>query len=138
VTTTLHAAESSAGYIRGGGGAPTDAPRVLRIFAGVCLGLLAAVAVALIVGAVHENSRRHELQHHGVTVQVTVTSCVGTATGTGITVNGFTCRGSFVLNGHTYVDVIRGSSQLLARGSVLTGVADPRSPSVLSTAVALK
>jgi len=132
------ATDPPTGYIRGGGGLPSSSRHVLRVFLAVCSAFLAALTVALIIGAAHENSRNHELQRHGVPVEVTVTSCLGTATGTGITVNGFTCHGSFVLNGQRYDDVIGGSSQLLARGSVLKGVADPQSPAVLSAAQAVR
>jgi hypothetical protein len=132
------AREPSGGYIRGGGGVPTNAPHVLRVAFAVCFGLLAALTIALAVGAVHENARHRELQQHGVAVQVTVTNCLGTATGTGITVNGFTCRGSFVWDGHRHVDVIGGSSELLRPGAVLTAVVDPQSTSVLSVAPAAR
>jgi hypothetical protein len=93
--------------------------------------------IALTIGAVHENTRNHRLQNHGSAVQVTVTSCLGKATGTGITVNGFTCRGNYVLNGHQYNEVITGNTQLFAVGATIKGVADPTSPSTLSTASAL-
>jgi hypothetical protein len=130
------ALESSAGYIRGGAGVPTDSRHVVRIAVGVLLAALAVLAIVLTVAAAHQNTRRHRLQQHGVGVQVTVTSCVGTATGSGITVNGFTCRGSFILNGRRYNEVIGDSEQLLTPGHILQGVTDPASPGTLSTAAA--
>jgi hypothetical protein len=130
--------ESPAGYIRGGAGLPTDSRHVLRIAAGVLLAALAVLAIVLTVTAAHQNTRRHRLQQHGVGVQVTVTGCVGEATGSGITVDGFTCRGSFTLNGHRYNEVIGDSAQLLTPGHVLQGVTDPASPSTLSTAAAVR
>jgi hypothetical protein len=125
------------GYIRGGVGVPTDSRHVLRVAVFALLAALAVLTVALTIDAFRQDSRNHRLRDHGVAVQVTVTSCVGTATGTGITVNGFTCRGSFGLRGHRYDEVIGGSSQLHAAGDVVQGVADPDSPSTLSTAQAV-
>jgi hypothetical protein len=130
--------EPPGGYIRGGAGVPTDNRHVLRAVVGFCLVSLAILTVALTVAAVHQNSRNDRLQHHGVAVDVTVTSCLGQATGTGITENAFVCRGSFALNGHHYNEVIGGSTRLLSRGDVVQAIADPSSPSTLSTVGAVR
>jgi hypothetical protein len=111
---------------------------VLRVAIIGLVAALAVLAIALTVDAFRQDTRNQRLRERGVAVQVTVTGCVGTATGTGITVNGFTCRGSFSLDGHRHVDVIGGSSGLYAVGDVLQGVTDPGSPSILSTAQALR
>jgi hypothetical protein len=125
--------DPASGYIRGGAGRPTEPRQVGR----TVLIFLAVAMVALIIGlavnAAHQNSRERKLASRGVPVTATVTSCLGTATGTGITVNGFVCRGSFVLGGHRYTDVIRGISSLKQRGDIVQGVTDPRSPRILST-----
>lgn len=125
--------ESATGYIRGSAGFPTEPRRVGVILLGVfTLAVLALIAV-LAVQAAHRNSRDRALSDRGVPVTVTVTSCRGTASGTGITVNGFTCRGDFVLNSRRYTDVIGGITVLKQRGDIVQGIADPRSPSTLST-----
>jgi hypothetical protein len=129
--------EPAGGYIRGGAGLATDSRHVLRVTLAAGLASLALLTLALLVAALHANATHERLQNHGVAVQVTVTGCVGTATGTGITVNGFSCRGEFVLAGRHYNDVIGGSAQLRPRGSSVRGVTDPHSPSTLSTAAAV-
>lgn len=121
-------------YIRGAGGVTLDSRRVLVVVVGSCLAILAAVAVALGIGAVDQNSRNTHLQHHGVAVDVSVTGCIGVLSGTGVTVASFNCRGTFTLGGHTYTDTIRGSTAQLAPGAIVKAVADPDNPSVLSTA----
>jgi hypothetical protein len=120
-------------YIRGAGGVTLDSRRVLVVVVGSCLALLAVVAVALGIAAIDQNARNTRLQQHGVTVDVSVTGCIGILSGTGVTVAGFDCRGTFTLAGHTYNDMIRGSTAPLATGAIVKGVADPKNPSVLST-----
>jgi hypothetical protein len=120
-------------YIRGAGGVTVDNRRVLVVVVGSCLAILAAVAVALGIAAVDQNSRNTNLKQRGVAVDVSVTSCIGVLSGTGVTVASFNCRGTFTLGGHTYTDTIRGSTAPLATGAIVKAIADPHNPSVLST-----
>ena len=120
-------------YIRGAGGVTLDSRRVLVVVVGSCLAILAAVAVELGIATVDQNSRNTHLKQHGVAVDVSVTSCIGVLSGTGVTVAGFDCRGTFTLGGHTYTDAIRGSTAPLATGAIVKAIADPDNPSVLST-----
>lgn len=122
-----------ASYIRGGAGAPTTNRNVLVVSVAVGLVALLCLAAALAFDAAHKNARDRRLTNHGVPVTVTVTSCLGTASGTGITVIGFTCRGSFEVDGHRHIEVIRGSSDLLQRGDKVPAVVDPHAPTTLST-----
>ncbi len=125
------------GYIRGGDGRPTANRHVLRLGLISCLVAVALVVLALTVQAVRQDSRSDRLARDGVAVRVTVTSCFGLATGTGITATDFSCQGSFVLEGHRHVDRIAGTSGLLPTGTVLRGVSDPTSPATLSVAGAV-
>ena len=120
-------------YIRGAGGVTLDSRRVLVVVVGSCLAILAAIAVALGIAAVEQNARNTHLQQHGVAVDVSVTSCIGVLSGTGVTVASFNCRGTFTLGGHTYTDTIRGSTAPLATGAIVKAITDPHDPSVLST-----
>ena len=120
-------------YIRGAGGVTLDSRRVLVVVVGSCLAIVAAVAVALGIAAVEQNSRNTHLKQHGVAVDVSVTSCIGVLSGTGVTVASFDCRGTFTLAGRAYTDAIRGSTAPLATGAIVKGVTDPHNPSVLST-----
>jgi hypothetical protein len=126
--------DASSGYIRGGAGTTTGNRTVFRNSVAFCLAVLAILVVVLAIQAAHQNSRSHRLKDHGVAVRVTVTRCLGTATGTGITVNGFVCRGGFDVRGRHYTEVIHGSSRLLTTGEVIAGVIDPAAPSTLAAA----
>jgi hypothetical protein len=127
---------NDAGYIRGAG--PSVSPRRVGQWAVACGALaLAALTIVLAVQGFNENSRLARLQHHGVTVQVTVTSCLGLASGTGITESGYRRRGTFTVGGHSYNEVIGGTSNLYAIGQPVLGVTDPRAPANLSTVQAV-
>lgn len=110
--------------------------RVARVAAVGCVSVFALLALVLGIGAVHQIVRADRLQRHGVAVPVTVTHCLGLASGTGITVAGYRCHGTFSLAGVRYDDVIGGTSRRYRPGATITGVTDPAHPSTLSTAVA--
>jgi hypothetical protein len=124
--------EAAAGYIRGGGGI-VDTRRLFRVIVGSAIVALAVLVVVLTIEAVHKNSRIDSLQHRGVPVDVTVTSCFGILSGTGITVTSFQCSGSFDLAGRSYNAVIVGSNVNHAVGDVVKAVADPKHPTSIST-----
>jgi len=126
-----------AGYIRGAGGANVSGRNVARVAVGFWLALLGCLAIVLAVQGVHQTSRDHRLQRQGVPVEVTVTSCFGRAAGTGVTPTGFSCTGTFSLDGRRYSDLIGGTSSLLARGSTLRAVTDPNHRSILATTSAV-
>jgi hypothetical protein len=129
-TPSDHAADS---YIRGGAGFSIDARKVGGLFVVVGLVAVLALAAALANDAAHKNTRDRRLTENGVPVTVTVTSCLGIASGTGITESSFSCRGSFELGAERYNEVIRGSSVLLQSGDMVHAVVDPASPATLST-----
>lgn len=124
------------GYIRGGGGI-VDTRRLFRITVGSAIVTLAVLVIVLTIQAVHKNSRIEGLQRRGVPVDVTVTSCLGMLSGTGITVTSFQCSGSFILADRTYNAVIGGSNVNHAAGDVVKAVADPKHPTSISTASSL-
>ena len=129
--------DNAATYVRGGAGVSTDTRRIVQVATVATLVALAAVTLALLVGAIHQHSRDGGLQRSGQPVTVTVTSCFGIATGTGIQDLGYVCRGSFAVDGAVHTDVIVGNSKLLAQGSHLVGVVDPHHLSVLHSATAV-
>jgi len=128
--------EAAAGYIRGGGGI-VDPRRLFRVAVGSAIVALAVLVVVLTGEAVHKNSRIDSLRHRGVPVDVTVTSCFGILSGTGITVTTFQCSGSFELAGRSYNAVIGGSDANHAAGDVVKAIADPKHPTSVSTASSL-
>jgi hypothetical protein len=90
--------------------------------------------IPLTVIAAEQNSRISRLQSHGVAVNVTVTGCLGMASGTGITESGYQCRGTFTFDGHQHNDVISGSDVLLPVGQTLGAETVRGDPSILYAA----
>lgn len=121
---------ADAGYIRGGAGAAIDLRRVLQVILAISIaGLLAAVVVTT-VSAASQNSRRDQLQHHGVPVTVTITGCTGYGSGIAQAVNYYQCTGSYTLDGRSYTEVIGGLRSRVPNGQELSAVAlrgDPAS-----------
>lgn len=128
--------EAPGSYIRGGGGV-IDTRRLFRVVVGSAIVALSVLVVVLAVEAVHKNSRIDSLQHRGVPVDVTVTSCFGILSGTGITVTTFQCSGTFNLAGKIYHAVIAGSDANHQPGDVVQAVADPKHPTSISLASSL-
>jgi hypothetical protein len=121
-------------YIRGAGGIRIEGRRVAGYILGFGVLILAVLTVVFTGIAVHHNSRATSLRQQGVPVQVTVTGCVGLASGTGITGTGFTCRGSYLLAGRHYNEQIGGTAKLFPVGQKIAGVAVRDEPAVLYTA----
>jgi hypothetical protein len=121
------------GYVRGAAGFDVDSRKVVRLVVRFIVVLLAVLAVVLTVQAVHQNSLNRRLQSRGVPVSVVVTHCLGLATGTGITSEGYDCTGTYVVDGQRYSHVIGGSSDLFQPGQKVAAIADPRDPTLLAT-----
>jgi hypothetical protein len=121
------------GYVRGAG-VVMDSRRTLRALVVVSVLVLATLTIVLTREAINANARISRLRQHGVPVDVTVTSCLGLASGSGITEAGYRCRGTFTLDGHHYNEVIAGTTDLRGAGETLHAVADPSDPAILSTA----
>jgi hypothetical protein len=124
------------GYVRGAG-VVMDSRRTLRALVVVSVLVLATLTIVLTLEAINANARISRLRQHGVPVDVTVTSCLGLASGTGITEAGYRCRGTFTLDGPRHNELITGTSALRSTGETLHAVTDPSDPTILSTADAL-
>jgi hypothetical protein len=120
-------------YIRGAGGVLVDRRRLGSVAVGLCLLALSTLTVLLAVDAAAQDSREGRLKAFGLRVSVAVTSCVGLASGTGITASGFACRGSFVLDGERYDEAIRGSTALHRPGDLIDAVVIAGDPASVST-----
>jgi hypothetical protein len=102
--------------------------------------VLAMFAVSVVVGfvsAAHDNARIERLKSRGVPVVVTVTNCVGNIGGSGSNASGYTCHGSYRIDGDQYREVIGSKSTLSSVGSKVQGVADPARPSTVELASAV-
>jgi hypothetical protein len=96
-----------------------DVRRTTRIVLGVGMALVAVLAVALFVVAVNQNSEVNGLQQRGEPVAVTVSSCIGNASGSGSTAAGYSCTGSFTLGGRRQTETIGGLTTFVAPGTAV-------------------
>jgi hypothetical protein len=111
-----------------------DVRRTTRIVVGLCLAVLVGLIIALFLAGANKNAATSRLKHNGVPVSVTVTHCLGNASGSGAVLTGYTCHGTYLLNGHRYTEVIDGSNQPHLGGEVIPGVVDPGNPTAVTTA----
>jgi hypothetical protein len=89
------------------------------------------------ISAFNDNARVDRMKNRGIPVTVTVTSCVGNIGGSGSNAAGYTCRGSYRVDGVRYVEVIGSKSTSSRAGTRVHGVVDPsrRSTVELTSAV---
>jgi len=114
-----------------GAGVQIDGRQVARVLLGIVLVTLAVLAVAFTVIGIHDNRQIDQLRNQGVPVAVTVTSCRGLLGGSGSNGAGYSCRGTYALDGHRYTETLPGTS-LHAPGSVVRAVAVPSDPTLVS------
>lgn len=125
------AAADRVGTLRGAG-VQVDIRRLGRIGVRVGLVALASVVVALFAAGVHKNAQINRLHHDGVPVAITVTGCVGQLGGSGSNAAGYSCTGTFALDGHRYRAAIPGTT-LYPPGSTVRGEAVPADPALMTT-----
>jgi hypothetical protein len=113
-----------------------DAGPVIRVIVIAVLLAVVAIAIALSISAARENSRVDTVRHQGVPVQVTVTGCQGISSGVGMGIEYWECRGTYSLAGRSYNAVIGGSRAHLATGQLVSAVAVPGQPRLLSAGAA--
>jgi len=111
--------------------------RFWLVSATVLLVVFAIIVVVTFISAFNDNARVDRMKNHGIPVTVTVTSCVGNIGGSGSNASGYTCRGSYRVNGVRYVEVIGSKSTQSNPGTEVQGVVDPsrRSTVELTSAV---
>jgi len=118
--------------LRGASVGTLDSRRVGRAVAALCMVGLVVTAVVLAVAGADKNAQITRLRDHGVSVQVTVTGCLGLLGGSGSNPAGYECRGAYRAEGRRYVEDIPGTG-LRRPGSTLRAVIDPDDPALLST-----
>jgi hypothetical protein len=109
-----------------------DIRRTGQVVVAVMLIALTIIGVILLIAGIRNNNQSDALRQRGVPVTVTVTRCLELMGGTGAQGAGYSCTGTYVLDGRQYRQVIPGLS-FHAVGSSLAGVADPGDPKLLST-----
>jgi hypothetical protein len=109
-----------------------DIRRTGQVVLGVCLAALVVAAAILLVAGIHSNGQINQLRQRGVPVSVTVTGCLGLMGGTGAQSAGYSCTGTYALEGARYRQAIPGLA-FHATGTRLQGVAVPGDPKLFST-----
>jgi hypothetical protein len=109
-----------------------DSRRVARGLIGACVVALAAATVVLFAAAVHKNDQITNLRQHGVPIEVTVSRCLGVLSGSGSNAAGYSCRGTFVLDGRRHSETIPGNA-LLGPGTTLRLVTVKNDPALIAT-----
>lgn len=109
-----------------------DARRATRFFISAILVVLTVLDVAFFVATVHSNAQITDLQHHGVSVVVTVTTCSGQLGGSGSNSAGYRCGGTFELGDHRY-NVTIPEATFRATGTTVQLVAAKNNPELVAT-----
>ncbi|MDE3107075.1 MAG: hypothetical protein KGJ42_02840 [Acidobacteriota bacterium] len=100
--------------------------------------VLAVIAVVSLLSATNDRARLHRLQSEGIAVAVKVVTCTGNIGGSGSTSAGYSCRGSYVVGHQSFTERVGSKTTFSPPGTILKGVADPRQPSTVVLASALK
>ena len=108
-----------------------DGRRVARILVGGVLVTLAVLVVAFTVVGIHKNRQINQLRHDGVPVTFTVAGCLGLLGGSGSNAAGYSCHGTYVLDGHRYSERLPGSA-FHAPGTTIRAAAVPGDPALVS------
>jgi hypothetical protein len=117
--------------LRGASVGPVNTRRVGQVLAGLCLVTLTTLFVVFLLGGLHKNAQISSLRQHGVTVDVTVTRCVGLLGGSGSNTSGYSCRGTLMLNGQRHDEAIPGTA-FLSPGQKIRVVTVPGDPALLA------
>lgn len=115
-----------------GGTVNVDVRKAGRVVMAVCLVALTVLGVILLIAAVNNNSQISNLKDNGVPVAVKVTGCLGLIGGTGQSAAGYSCSGTYTLDGTQYHQNIPGLT-FHTPGSTIRGVVVPSNPKLLST-----
>jgi uncharacterized membrane protein AbrB (regulator of aidB expression) len=116
-------------------GAPVnvDVRRAARVIAVVVVVALAVTVASLFVADANTNAEITSLQRHGVPVEVTVTGCRALLGGSGSNAAGYSCTGTFELNGHRNRTTLPDDT-LYGIGTKVKVIAAANDPGLIATA----
>ena len=121
------------GQLRGAG-VSVDARRVGQVVIGLVLVTLAVLAIVFTIVGIHTNQQDDRLHHDGVPVTFTVTGCLGLLGGSGSNAAGYSCRGTYTLEGKRYSGLQLPGDSFHRPGSTVAAVAVPGDPALVSPA----
>jgi uncharacterized membrane protein len=119
------------GTLRGPGVGGVDTRRLGRILIGLIMATLAVLVVVFTVVGVHHNQQDDLLHHDGVPVTFSVSGCLGLLGGSGSNAAGYSCRGSYTLDGRTYRVRLPGND-FHRPGAQVAALAVPGDPALVS------
>ena len=108
-----------------------DGRRVAGVLVGIVLVTLAVLVVVFTIVGVHQNQQDDRLHNDGVPVTFKVSGCLGLLGGSGSNAAGYSCRGSYTLDGHRYDERLPGND-FHRPGSTVPAIAVPGDPSFVS------
>ena len=116
-----------------GAGVQVDARRVGQVVIAIVLATLAVLAIVFTVVGVHTNQQDDRLHRDGVPVTFTVAGCLGLLGGSGSNAAGYSCHGSYTLDGRRFSEQLPGDS-FHRPGSTVAAIAVPGDPALVSPA----
>ena len=125
------------GPLRGAGVGRVDTRRLSRILIGATLATLTVLVVVFTVVGAHKNQQDDRLHSQGVPVTFTVSGCLGLLGGSGSNAAGYSCRGSYTLDGHRYRERLPGND-LHPPGTTVAAIAVPGDPALVAPAAMVK
>jgi hypothetical protein len=105
--------------------------RLVHVFLGIVLATLAVLVVVFAIAGVHSNDQIDRLHSQGQRVTVTVKGCLGLLGGSGSNAAGYSCRGTYTLDGHSHVEPLPGST-FYRPGTRISALAVPGDPALVS------
>ena len=120
------------GQLRGAG-VSVDARRVGQVAIGIVLVTLLVLTVVFTLVGIHTNQQDDRLHNDGVPVTFTVAGCLGLLGGSGSNAAGYSCHGTYQLDGKTYAAQLPGDS-FHRPGSTVPAIAVPGDPALVSPA----
>jgi hypothetical protein len=108
-----------------------DARQVGRVVVGLCLVTLLVLVIVFTIAGVNKNDQINRLHHDGVPVNVTVTGCLGLMGGSGSNTAGYSCTGTFTVDGKSYSESLPGTSFHKPHSSV-RAIVVPNDPALIS------
>jgi hypothetical protein len=120
------------GQLRGAG-VSVDGRRVGQVAIGIVLVTLLVLTIVFTVVGIHTNQQNDRLHNDGVPVTFTVAGCLGLLGGSGSNAAGYSCHGTYTLDGKTYAEQLPGDS-FHRPGSAVPAVAVPGDPALVSPA----
>ena len=109
-----------------------DGRRAAQVVVGLILATLAVLGLVFIVVGINKNEQINELKGHGVPVTYVVSKCLGLLGGSGSNGAGYSCQGSYTIEGRRYFENLPGSSQH-APGDRVSAISVRSDPTLLST-----